>query len=208
MTFDRILRAAIISLYLLFAFAQHGIALGSPVESARPNESEQQQIESALRLQAFALDPFEKPIGDSKGSVGERAKLLERFGRPNKQESSRFPDRTSDLMLTYMFLQYDGVAFHVIEDEDHKHSWIERIEITGNSHALKYGLHIGSTRSAVISLFQPADYLVDKNPMRLSTNGVQNPPNMAVWEGPTIDVAIDFDSTDLVTRIVVESIEL
>ncbi len=55
-------RAAIISFCLLFACTQHGVAVNRSAESAPLNESEQQRIESALRLQAFALDPFEKQI--------------------------------------------------------------------------------------------------------------------------------------------------
>jgi hypothetical protein len=39
--------------------------------------------------------------------------------------------------------------------------------------------------------------------MRLYTNGVQNPPNMDIWEGPVILVAISFDLEDRVTRITV-----
>ncbi len=196
-------RAAIISFCLLFACTQHGVAVNSSAESAPLSESEQQRIESALRLQAFALDPFEKPIEDSQGLVGARAKLLQRFGTPVREESSKRPDRTSDEFYSLFTLQFDGITFRVVEDQSGDHSWIEWTEITGNSHALKYGLHIGSKRSRVISLFQPAENLIDNNPMRLYTNGVQNPPNMAIWEGPVILVAISFDSEDRVTRITV-----
>lgn len=203
-------RAATISFLVLCACTQQGVAVNDSEESIQPDDSGQQRTESALQLQAFALDPFEEPIenADSQGLVGARARLLERFGEPVAQESSRFPDRTSDLMLTYALLQYEGVAFHLVENEDGGRSWIEKIDITGNTHTLKYGLRIGSARSDVVSLFQPGEHLIDRNPMRLSTNGVQNPPNMAVWEGPVIDVAIDFDSADRVTRILVEKIEL
>ena len=196
-------RMAIVSFCLLFACTQHGVADNSSVESAPLNDSEQQRIESALRLQAFAIDPFEKLVEDSQASVGARAKLLQRFGTPLKEESSKRPDRTSDEFYSLFTLQFDGVTFRVVEDQSGDHSWIEWTEITGNSHALKYGLHIGSTRSQVISLFQPTEFLKDKNPMRLYTNGVQNPPNMAIWEGPVIVVAISFDSEDRVTGITV-----
>jgi hypothetical protein len=135
--------------------------------------------------------------------VGARDKLLQQFGTPLKEESSKRPDRTSNEFYSLFTLQFDGVTFRVVEDQSGDHSWIEWTEITGNSHALKYGLHIGSKRSQVISLFQPAENLIDNNPMRLYTNGVQNPPNMAIWEGPVILVAISFDSEDRVTRITV-----
>ncbi len=96
-----------------------------------------------------------------------------------------------------------SITFRVGENEAGNRSWIEITEVTGNSHALKYALHMGSSRSDVVSLFQPPEYRIDKNPMRLYTNIVQDPPNMAVWEGPVIGVVIDFDSEDRVTRITV-----
>jgi len=194
---------AIVSFCLLFACTQHGVVVNGSVESAPLNDSEQQRIESALRLQAFAIDPFEKAVEDSQALVGARDKLLQRFGTPLKEESSKRPDRTSDEFYSLFTLQFDGVMFRVVEDQSGDHSWIEWTEITGNTHALKYGLHIGSTRSQVISLFQPTEFLIDKNPMRLYTNGVQNPPNMVIWEGPVIVVAISFDSEDRVTKITV-----
>ena len=132
-----------------------------------------------------------------------KAKIIERFGEPIEQESSKFPDRTSDEIFTRFIFQYDGIAFRVGENEAGNRSWIERTEVTGNTHALKYGLHMGSSRSEVVSLFLPVEYAVDNNPMTLATNIVQDPPNMAIWEGPVILVAISFDSEDRVTRITV-----
>jgi len=184
-------RAAIISFFLLCACAQPTAAV------------DEEPLASAYRLQRFAIDPFEKLIEDSQALVGARDKLLQQFGTPLKEESSKRPDRTSNEFYSLFTLQFDGVTFRVVEDQSGDHSWIEWTEITGNSHALKYGLHIGSKRSRVISLFQPAENLIDNNPMRLYTNGVQNPPNMAIWEGPVILVAISFDSEDRVTRITV-----
>ena len=191
MTINRMHRAAIISFFLLCACAQPTAAV------------DEEPLASAYRLQRFAIDPFEKLIEDSQALVGARDKLLQQFGTPLKEESSKRPDRTSNEFYSLFTLQFDGVTFRVVEDQSGDHSWIEWTEITGNSHALKYGLHIGSKRSRVISLFQPAENLIDNNPMRLYTNGVQNPPNMAIWEGPVILVAISFDSEDRVTRITV-----
>ncbi len=191
MTINRMHRAAIISFFLLCACAQPTAAV------------DEEPLASAYRLQRFAIDPFEKLIEDSQALVGARDKLLQRFGTPLKEESSKRPDRTSDEFYSLFTLQFDGVTFRVVEDQSGEHSWIEWTEITGNSHVLKYGLHIGSKRSHVISLFQPAENLIDNNPMRLYTNGVQNPPNMAIWEGPVILVAISFNSEDRVTRITV-----
>jgi len=190
-TIIRMHRAAIISFFLLCACSQPTAAV------------DEEPLASAYRLQRFAIDPFEAPIGNSFSLADAKAKIIERFGEPIEQDSSKRPDRTSDEFYSLFTLQFDGVTFRVVEDQSGDHSWIEWTEITGNSHALKYGLHIGSKRSRVISLFQPAENLIDNNPMRLYTNGVQNPPNMAIWEGPVILVAISFDSEDRVTRITV-----
>ena len=191
MTISRIHRAAIISFILLCVCAQSTAAV------------DEESLASAYRLQDFAIDPFEEPIGNSFSLADAKAKIIERFGEPIEQELSKYPDRTSDEIFTRFIFQYDGITFRVGENEAGNRSWIGRIEVTENTHALKYGLHIGSTRSEVISLFQPAEYRIDKNPMRLYTNIVQDPPNMAVWEGPVIVVVISFDSEDRVTGITV-----
>jgi len=184
-------RAATISFFLLCACAQSTAAV------------DEESLASAYRLQRFAIDPFEEPIGNSFSLADAKAKIIERFGEPIEQESSKYPDRTSDEIFTRFIFQYDGIMFRVSENEAGNRSWIESIEVTGNTHALKYGLNMGSSRSDVVSVFLPVEYAVDNNPMTLVTNIVQDPPNMAVWEGPVLGVVIDFDSEDRVTRITV-----
>lgn len=164
-------------------------------------------------LEQFVRDPFEESIGYSLVLADAKTKIIERFGAPNKQESSTFPDRTSDAILTYFFLQYEDVAFHIIESEAGDQSWINKIEITGNTHALKYGLGVGSKRSFIISLFKPKEYFADKNPMRLSAivsetrTDTKHRPGEPVSAAAEVTVFIEFDVRDVVRKIVLENIE-
>ena len=119
-------RAAIISFFLLCACAQPTAAV------------DEEPLASAYRLQRFAIDPFEEPIGNSFSLADAKAKIIERFGEPIEQESSSFPDRTSDEIFTRFIFQYDGITFRVGENEAGNRSWIERTEVTGNTHALAW----------------------------------------------------------------------
>ena len=146
------LRTAIASLFLLFAYTQSPAAVTYD------------EVNKASPLQQFAMNPFEESLGHIPIFFNNKSEFLERFGTPIKEESSKYPDRTSDAMLTHYFLQYDGLSFGINESEDQKHSWIETIEITGNAYALTYELGIGSKRSDIVTLFEPNVY-AKSNPM-------------------------------------------
>ena len=192
------LRTTIASFFLLFACAQN---------TAAANYDE---VKRASPLQQFAMDPFKESQGYIPVFFNNKSELIERFGTPIKEESSKFPDRTSDAMLTNYYLQYDGLAFGIIEGEDKKHSWIEEFEITGNAYALKYELGIGSKRSDIVTLFEPKVY-AKSNPMHLYGEVIgywadyKDKSGQPKWVVADINVTFYFDATDRVERIVLGS---
>ena len=149
---------------------------------------------AAYRLQAFAIDPFEEPIGDWVQNQDAKSLVIKRFGEPPSTEVSKRSDRTSDEILTEYVFDYDGLRFRIGESEVGDRSWVMVTEVTGDAHDLKFGLHIGSSRSEVIAAFRPDEYLVRGNTMRLSTNTVQDPPGQSEWHGGTITVIVYFES--------------
>ena len=164
------------------------------------------------RLQ-FALDPFADSIGHSIKLGNAKAKIFEQFGRPIRQEVSTAKERTSDIILTYYFLQYEGLDFGLVEREDGR-TFITGIVITGNAYELKYRVQIGSTRTKIVSLFRPDDFRASRNPMLVYTHLLEDryaredPAKNANWQGPVIGISFDFDSEDRVTRIAVGNIRL
>ena len=192
------LRTAIASLFLIFAY------------TLCPAAAEYDEVKKASPLQQFAMDPFKESLGYSPIFINNKSTLLERFGTPIKEESSQYPDRTSDAMLTNYYLQYDGLSFGISESEDQKHSWIDTIQITGNAYALKYELGIGSKRSDIVTLFEPKVY-AKSNPMHINATIVgywadyKDQSGDPVWVHAEIDVTIHFDASDLVEKIVLET---
>ena len=189
------LRTTIAHLFLLFACAQ---------STAAANYDE---VKRASPLQQFAMDPFKESLGYPPIFFSNKSKVLERFGTPIKEESSKDPDRQFDEIMTSYYLQYDGLSFSIIESEDQLHSWIETIEVTGNAHALKYDVGIGSKRSEIVPLFEPSDNYAEANPMRLSASvlgywaNFKDQSGEPRWVNATFDISIDFDASDVVTKI-------
>ncbi len=148
----------------------------------------------AYRLQMFAIDPFDEPMGDWAQSFDARSLVIARFGEPITMDVSKRPHRTSSEELTEYVIDYDGLRFWIDENELGDRSWIVAIEVTGNAHALKFGVGIGSSRSDVVAAFNPDEYLIRGNRITLTTNTVQDPPGQEEWHGGTVDVIIYFES--------------
>ena len=153
------------------------------------------------------MDPFKESLGYPPIFFSNKSKVLERFGTPIEEESSKAPDPQFGELMTYYYFQYDGLSFGITESEDQLHSWIDTIDITGNAHALKYDVEIGSKRSEIVSLFEPSDNYTEANPMPLSASVVGYWANFKDqlgeprWVNVTFDISIDFDASDGVTKI-------
>ncbi len=189
------LRTAIVSFFLLLACMQ---------STAAANYDE---VKRASPLQQFAMEPFKDSLGYPPILFSDKSEVLERFGTPIKEEFSKGPDPQFGEILTYYYLQYDGLSFGITESEDQLHSWIDTFEITGNAHALKYDVEIGSKRSEIVTLFEPSDNYAEANPMLLSASVVgywanfKDQSGEPRWVNATFDISIDFDASDVVAKI-------
>jgi len=145
-------------------------------------------------------------IGD--GSIDQIALALiaARFGAPLATDVVATPDRTSDAMLNEHVIDYDGVRFRVGESESGDRSWIMVTEITGNAFPMKFGLAIGSTRDDVERVFEPEPSEVPRNPLVLTATTNPELPDLATWEGGTIDVMMTFEADRLTKVVVVSSV--
>lgn len=161
-----------------------------------------EQIATAYRLQAFAIDPFEEPLGDYSDKQNARALIVARFGEPLASAVSERQDRTSDEMFSEYVYDYDGLRFQIVENEVGDRSGIQITEITGNTHPLKYDLHIGATRDDVIAALGQETRRFRESKMELTTNTVQDPPGQEEWHGGTIGVHIEFES-ERVSKIMI-----
>lgn len=161
---------------------------------------------AAYRLQSFAMDPFEQPLGDWSEHQNARYLVVERFGEPLSVTVFEVPDRTSDAMVKEHVYEYDGARFRIGESDAGDRSWIVLTEVTGNAHALKYGLKIGSKKGDMAGLFGPDTGLGNANPLILTTNTQQSPPGLEPWHGGTIDVMLTFESERLKKIVIMPSV--
>lgn len=170
-------------------------------------ETNYDEVKRASPLQQFAMEPFKESLGFRPIMFIDKSEVLERFGTPIKEESTKGPDPQFGEMMTYYDLQYDGFSFGIIESEDQLHSWIDTFEITGDAHALKYDVEIGSKRSEIVTLFEPSDNYAEADPMRLSASVVgywanfKDQSGEPIWVHVTFDISIDFDASDVVSKI-------
>ncbi len=189
------LRTAIASLFLLFAYSQ---SFAAP---------EYDEVKKASPLQQFAMDPFKESEGHIPVFYNRLSGILDRFGAPIEEVQSKLPDRMIDEVLTSYLLQYDGLTISIIESEDKEHSWPETIEISGNAYSLKYGLGVGSTRSDIVSLFQLHDFRGKGNPIRLDAEVVgywanyKDQSGQPKWVIARLVVTFHFDALDRVEKI-------
>ena len=155
----------------------------------------------------FAMDPFEKPIAHSYAIGNAKEKVLSRFGEPLETSVSTYETRWVGETQTSYRLSYADVEFVIISFDNRPATWIESIEITGNTNDLKLGVHIGMARAEIISQFAPAAHYVDANPMRVSIPTLETRGHIADSKGEhesysaTIDITFEFDADDRLGRL-------
>ena len=150
---------------------------------------------------------FENPIGHSYSNGNAKEKVLSRFGEPLETTVSTYETRWVGETQTSYRLSYADAEFVIISFDDRPATWIESIEITGNTHNLKYGIHMGTPRAEIISRFAPAAHYVDGNPMRVSIPTLETSSSMSGSKGdhevysPTIDITFEFDADDRLSKL-------
>lgn len=155
----------------------------------------------------FALDPFVQPIGYSILRGDAKVRVLYRFGEPIEQEISTVPTRFPEETYTSYVLRYKDISFTIGKWPDREHSWIERVELVGNTHQLKSGVRIGSVRDEIAAVFSPPKHYAQANPMEVSANIFEKQTDVGE-DGITIDssgavyrIAFEFDADDRVRKI-------
>ena len=155
----------------------------------------------------FAMDPFENPISHSYSIGNAKEKVLDRFGEPLKLSVSTYETRWVGETQTSYRLSYEDTEFVIISFDDRPATWIESIEITGNTHDLKFGIRMGTPRDEIVSKFAPAAHSVDSNPMRVSIPTLETRNSLSESKGenesyaPTIDLTFEFDADDRLNRL-------
>jgi hypothetical protein len=155
----------------------------------------------------FAMDPFERAIGHSYSIGNAKEKVLSRFGEPLDILVSTYETRWVGETQTSYRISYPDVKFVIISFDDRPATWIESIEITGNTNDLKLGIHIGTPRADIISQFAPAAHYVDANPMHVSIPTLETRGQIRDSRGehesysPTIDITFEFDGDDRLSRL-------
>lgn len=165
------------------------------------------------RLQVFALDPFEPPIGNSMVLGNAIPKLVKRFGEPVEIITANYPDRTSDRMVGHTTMRFAGLIFELNEDECREWSNIQKTEILSANHRLKFGVAIGSTISDILAAFEGEKHRRNGRKLHMSAHVSDTwtettfRPGEEVTGEAYIEITFELSETDLVTRIVLESIE-
>ena len=177
-------------------------------------DSDAIEVIDASRVQHFAMDPFVDSEGKEPIFYAEWPGILERFGEPAKTEETRVPERTSDEILTIHWLQYDGLTFGIVESEDKKYSWLEKIIISGNAHPMKFGIEIGTSLSDLVALLQiprpshrPKGTTLQLSPeIRGYWPDYRDQSGRPKFVYADISVSFHFDANDSVERIVLEGL--
>ena len=161
----------------------------------------------------FAIDPFEKPIGYLMLEGNAKEMILRRFGETKDVRESSVPTRFPGETYTSYSYQFEDVSFVVNEWPDRKWSWIERIEILGNSQKLKFDIRIGSEREQIIAVFSPPERFEDASPMMVGAHIFEQPGDVGE-DGSTLDdpgatygILLEFDEDDRVSKIAVTATE-
>ena len=186
----------------LLAFTSSVVA-GSPLDGFNDDPSD--------RLR-FALDPFEEPIGYFMLDGNSMEMIIRRFGEPDDVDNSTVQTQYPGETFTLYTYRYDDITFVIGKWPDRDWSWIESIEVLGNSQKLKFGIQIGSHREQLPATFKLKEPYSEKgNLLSASAHGTETPSDIGE-DGSTIDgdgatyhIVFEFDDGDQVSRISIGS---
>ena len=158
------------------------------------------------RLELFAVDPFEKPIGYSLVRGNAKQQVEARFGKPQALQTWQADDRTSAAKLNFYRFTYPGLVFVVGEGEDRTRSWIDSIELSDGHPALKFGLGIGVSADTVATTFAPAKAVRGASDLRLATTVYEDRNDTSVES--YVELTFTLDDSGVVQKILIETISL
>jgi len=180
--------------------------LASPVIAQSELENSTSSSAQSSTLSAFFHEPFQQPLGYGFFLANAKERILERFGDPISESSSRYSARTSDEQLWSTRLEYGGITFVIGESADRARTWLESIDVRGKEHILANGLRVGSSRSDVVEAFHDSHYIGYDGGIRFGTEIWEARGNVTL--ATAMELQIDIGDDDVVTRFMIESIEL
>ena len=182
----------------VFAIALATSASANPYAGTNDNPS--------ARLQ-FAMDPFNKPISHSYSLGNAKERVLRRFGDPIEESVSTHETRFPGEYQTTYGLAYIDIQFVIGKGNDRPNTWIQQIEITGNTHDLKFGVRIGTARAEIISLFAPVEHQASSNPMLVSVPTLETQSSFDETMGkivsytPSFHIKFEFDDSEHLSKL-------
>jgi hypothetical protein len=180
------------------------VALGACLPSSGPAVSSQEPEVS--RIERFAMDPFEEPIGHSLALGNAKQQIDERFGDPQKLETWKADDRTGTGQLIFARFTYPGLVLVVGEGDDQSRSWIESVELFEGHPSLKFGLGVGVSADTVATTFAPANSVRTAGAVRLATPIYEDLNDISVES--YVELTFELDGNGVVQRILIETIAL
>lgn len=170
---------------------------GSAVSSDEPEPG---------RLERFAVDPFQEPIGYSLVRGNAKQQVEARFGKPQALQTWQADDRTSAAKLNFYRFTYPGLVFVVGEGEDRARSWMDSIDLSDGHPALKFGLGVGVSADTVATTFAPANAVRGPSDLRLATTVYEDRNDTSVES--YVELTFRLDGAGVVQEILIETISL
>ena len=97
------------------------------------------------RLLAFAFDGLEAGINKRSARGDAEKKLLERFGRPDRSESTT--QWEGDGLFQTKYWQYEGLEIRISQPVAALETWFLKIILKSSAYNPKFGLSIGAKKS-------------------------------------------------------------
>lgn len=185
------------------------LMLTTHVEAGSPLDGFNDDPTKRLR---FAVDPFEEPIGYLMVEGNSKEMIVRRFGGPEIMDESIIQTQFPGESYTLFTYRYKDITFIVGKWPDREWSWIESIEIVGNSQQLKYDIRIGSSREQVSATFSLTEPYSGKGNLLGASAHIAETPRDVGEDGSTLDqdgntygILFEFDEDDRVSKISIGS---
>ena len=192
------------SKYVRCLVAISTIALGACLPASGPAADSKEPEPS--RIEVFAMDPFQEPIGHSLVLGDARQQVQARFGEPQELDTWTADDRTGTGRLTFFRFAYPGMVLVTGEGQDRSGSWIESIELFEGHPPLKFGLGVGVGADTVKATFEPANSVRSAGAVGLETSIHEDRNGKSVES--YVELTFELDGDGLVQRILIETIAL
>jgi hypothetical protein len=156
---------------------------------------------------AFLFDPFDPPIGRSLVLGDAEERVRDRFGEPHSiDRTTGTDDRDPTATVERVVSRYPGLVVETVRNLNFGGSWIRQVELTDQQYALKFGLGVGASRSALASALSveiPArrEYVVSSRYSEVRSDHL-DPLGRPVGVGTGDMLTVVFDDADRVVKLI------